>query len=122
MGQAIAVLGLIVVLGGRVVPWLLERVANIGSRETFVLAVVTIAFAAAAATNAVGLSAALGAFAAGLVISESDWIGHQALQQIMPLRDIFAALFFASLGAATDPAFVLDNLLTVVLLAPSPSS
>ena len=117
LGQAIAVLGLIVVLGGRVVPWLLERVANIGSRETFVLAVVTIAFAAAAATNAVGLSAALGAFAAGLVISESDWIGHQALQQIMPLRDIFAALFFASLGAATDPAFVLDNLPTVVLLA-----
>ena len=117
LGQAIAVLGLILLLGGRVVPWVLTRVANVGSRETFVLAVVTIAFAAAAATNAVGLSAALGAFAAGLVISESDWIGHQALQQIMPLRDIFAALFFASLGAATDPAFVLDNLPTVLLLA-----
>ena len=117
LGQAFAVLGLILLLGGRVVPWLLTRVANIGSRETFVLAVVTIAFAAAAATNAVGLSAALGAFAAGLVISESDWIGHQALQQIMPLRDIFAALFFASLGAATDPAFVLDNLPIVLLLA-----
>ena len=117
LGQAIAVLGLILLLGGRVVPWLLTRVANIGSRETFVLAVVTIAFTAAAATNAVGLSAALGAFAAGLVISESDWIGHQALQQIMPLRDIFAALFFASLGAATNPAFVLDNLLTVALIA-----
>ena len=60
-----------------------------------------------------GLSAALGAFGAGLAISVSDWTGHRALQEITPLRDIFAAMFFASLGMLVNPNFFTDNIVLV---------
>lgn len=114
--KAGVVLGLIVVLGGRAIPWVLARMAGLGSTEAFSITVVAIAFAAGAATNAVGLSVAVGAFAAGLVISEREWTGHLALRQIMPLRDLFAAFFFASLGMLTDPTFLWDNAALVTAL------
>ncbi|MEK9658513.1 MAG: cation:proton antiporter [Chloroflexota bacterium] len=115
-GKAAAVLAVAFIAGGRVIPWLLRRVAVLGSRETFVITVVAITFASAAATSSVGLSAALGAFVAGLVVSETDWAGHQALQEVGAMRDIFGALFFAALGMLTSPAFLLDNALTIALV------
>ncbi len=114
--KAAVALGLIVVLGGRVIPWILAEMANLGSREAFSITVVAIAFAAGAATNAVGLSVATGAFAAGLVVSEREWTGHLALREIMPLRDLFAAFFFASLGMLTDPVFLWDHAGLVAIL------
>ncbi len=106
--KAAAVIGGLALLGIKIVPWVMGRITMMGSREMFVLMVVATAFAVAALTNQVGLSAALGAFVAGLLLSESD-VGHWALAEIAPLRDVFGVLFFASLGLLTDPVFVAEN-------------
>lgn len=118
--KAAVVLGLVLVLGGKLIPWMLRRAALLGSRESFIVTVVAITLTAAALTSVVGLPAALGAFAAGLVMSTSDWTGRRALQEVIPIRDVFAALFFASLGMLTDPAFLLDEApLVVAVIATS---
>ena len=106
--KAMVILGLMAVLGGRVIPWLLERVTYLGSREIFILAIVAITFTTAAITQMVDLSAALGAFVAGLLLSESDF-GRRALSEVIPLRDTFSVLFFVSLGMLTDPTFLVEN-------------
>jgi CPA2 family monovalent cation:H+ antiporter-2 len=111
--KATSVLLGMVLLGTKVVPWVMDRITGLGSREIFILTVVATAFALAALTDYIGLSAALGAFVAGLLLSESDF-GHRALSEVAPLRDIFAALFFASLGMLTDPMFVVDNYVNVL--------
>lgn len=109
------------VLGGRaVVPWLLERVAGIRNREIFTLGIVFLGLGAAYITASFGLSLALGAFLAGLVISESEY-GVQALSDILPFRDTFSGIFFISIGMLLDLGFVSDNLpavagLTVTVL------
>jgi CPA2 family monovalent cation:H+ antiporter-2 len=108
--KAALVLGAVFLVGGRVIPWLLRSAAGFGTRESFIVTVVAISVGSAAVTQSMGLSAALGAFGAGLAISVSDWTGHRALQEVIPLRDIFAAMFFASLGMLTDPEFLVDNL------------
>jgi CPA2 family monovalent cation:H+ antiporter-2 len=118
--KAAAVLIVVFLVGGRIIPWLLRRVALFGTRESFIVTVVGVTMGAAAITQSVGLSAALGAFGAGLALSVSDWTGHRALQEVTPLRDIFAAMFFASLGMLTDPQFLADNagtVITVILVA-----
>ena len=111
--KAASVLLGMILLGTKVVPWVMDRITKLGSREIFILTVVATAFALAALTDYIGLSAALGAFVAGLLLSESDF-GHRALSEVAPLRDIFAALFFASLGMLTDPMFVVDNYVNVL--------
>ncbi len=111
--KAVVLLAITVTLGARLVPMVLERVARFGSREIFLLTIIAITFSAAAATREVGLSAALGAFVAGLVLSESDF-GHRALSEIVPLRDVFSALFFVSLGMLADPSVITDDTGTVV--------
>ncbi len=116
--KAGAILGLMVVLGSKGIPWLLGRITSLGSREIFIVAVVAITFVSAAATESLGLSAALGAFVAGLLLSETDF-GHRALSEVVPLRDTFGALFFVSLGMLTDPGFVVDNLDLVLPLVAS---
>ena len=113
--KAAAVLGLMALLGGKAIPWLLSRVAYLGSREIFIIAVVAITFATAAITEATGLSAALGAFVAGLLLSESEF-GQRALSEVVPLRDTFSALFFVSLGMLADPVFLIDNFGTVLVV------
>ena len=107
------VIGGVAFLGIKVMPMVLSRITVLGSREVFVLMVVALVFAISGLTNFVGLSAALGAFVAGLLLSESD-IGHWALAEVAPLRDVFAALFFASLGMLTDPVFIVDNYASVL--------
>ena len=116
--KATVVIGGVALLGIKIVPWVMGRITLMGSREMFVLMVVATVFAVAALTNQVGLSAALGAFVAGLLLSESD-VGHWALAEISPLRDVFGVLFFASLGLLTDPVFVIDNYAMVLAIVGS---
>ena len=92
-------------LGSRVLPFLLARLAAWGSRELFLVSVVAIGLGVGYATYLVGLSFAFGAFVAGMVLSESDY-SHQALAEIEPLRDVFAMIFFVSVGLLIDPAFL----------------
>lgn len=95
-------------VGRKVLPWLLAHVAGWNSRELFILSITAIGLGVGYATYLFGLSFAFGAFVAGMVLSESDY-GHQALSDIVPLRDIFGLLFFTSVGMLLDPAFLLAN-------------
>jgi CPA2 family monovalent cation:H+ antiporter-2 len=119
LAKAVAFAFVMIVVGVRLVPWLLLVVAREGSRELFTLAVLAIALGIAfVASSVFGVSLALGAFLAGLVVSESD-MSHQAAADALPLRDAFAVLFFVSVGMLLDPAFLAANplpVLAVVLL------
>ncbi|MBI4497441.1 MAG: cation:proton antiporter [Chloroflexi bacterium] len=114
-GKAVVLLVGALLLGTRVMPWLLERVALLRSRELFLLAVLVLVLGTAQGTLLFGLSLAFGAFLAGLLVSESDY-AQQALAEIMPLRDVFASLFFVSLGMLTDPRFLLEAPALVALV------
>jgi CPA2 family monovalent cation:H+ antiporter-2 len=95
--------------GARLVPWLLVQVSKTGSRELFVLAVLAVAFGIAFGSSVLfGVSLALGAFLAGLVVGESD-LSHQAAEEALPLRDAFAVLFFVSVGMLFDPSVLLTS-------------
>ncbi len=100
-------------LGTRWIPRLLAWVARSNSRELFLLFHVAIALGLAYATYLAGLSFALGAFVAGIVLSESPY-SHQALGDMIPLRDLFGLIFFASAGMLFDPGFLLENLALVL--------
>lgn len=105
IGKALLFVGIAVVSGIYVLPWLMGRVGGVRSRELFLLTVLVLSLGAALGTQIVGLSAVFGAFIVGLVLHESRF-AYQALAEITPLRDIFATLFFVSLGMLLDPAFV----------------
>jgi len=95
-----------VVLGPRVVPWLLKRVARTGSRELFTLSVLAVAMGIAyGSAELFGVSFALGAFFAGVVLSESDF-SHRAAADSLPMQDAFAILFFVSVGLLFDPSIL----------------
>ena len=118
LGEAVlkaAVLGvLVVVVGTRVVPWLLLQVAREGSQEMFTLGVLAVALGIAFVSSAVfGVSLALGAFLAGAVVGETD-LSHKAAADALPLRDAFAVLFFVSVGMLLDPAYLLQNPLAIL--------
>ncbi|HRJ40321.1 MAG TPA: cation:proton antiporter [Caldilineaceae bacterium] len=104
-----------VLVGTRLLPWLMRHIAAWNSRELFLLAITAIGLGVGYATYLSGLSFALGAFVAGMVLSESDY-GHQALSDIIPLRDLFGLLFFVSVGMLLDPAFLLNNLVVVAVV------
>ncbi|KGM31006.1 cation:proton antiporter, partial [Inquilinus limosus] len=98
-----AFVALMLVVGRRVIPWVLHYVAHTGSRELFRLAVLAIALGVAfGSAKLFGVSLALGAFFAGMVLSESE-LSHVAAQETLPLRDAFAVLFFVSVGMLFDP-------------------
>ena len=111
--KAIGFLGGMLVLGIWVLPRLMRGIARVRSRELFLLGVVSLCLGAAFGTYYFGLSVALGAFVAGLLLSESDY-AHQALAEIIPLRDIFATVFFVSLGMLVDLSFIGDNIGVVI--------
>jgi CPA2 family monovalent cation:H+ antiporter-2 len=113
--KATLFLAAMVVIGTRLLPGLLAYIAGWNSRELFLLAITAIGLGIGYVTYLVGLSFAFGAFVAGLVLSESDY-GYQALSDIIPLRDVFGLLFFVSVGMLLDPAFLLANLGTVLLI------
>ncbi|MBB4638127.1 YbaL family putative K(+) efflux transporter [Longimicrobium terrae] len=114
LGKVVAFLALMFVVGRRAVPWLLARVARTGSRELFTLSVLAVALGiAVGAALLFGVSFALGAFFAGVVISESD-LSHQASADALPFQDAFAVLFFVSVGMLFDPAVLLRQPLQVL--------
>jgi CPA2 family monovalent cation:H+ antiporter-2 len=90
-------------LAAKVVPRLLTQVARTHSAELFLLVALAVAVGAAALSQALGLSLALGAFLAGLILSDSDY-AHETLARLLPLRDVFVAFFFVTLGALIDPS------------------
>lgn len=101
--------------GKKLLPRLLAHVAQWNSRELFILSITAIGLGIGYITYLFGLSFAFGAFVAGMVLSESDY-GHQALSDIVPLRDIFGLLFFTSVGMLIDPVFLYENLQKILLL------
>lgn len=105
----------VIVLGTRIVPRVLYFMALRESRELFLLTIVVIALGTAWASHEVGLSVALGAFLAGLVVSESEF-DSQVLAEIIPLRDLFSTLFFVSVGMLIDVGFVLRHAPLVIAL------
>lgn len=107
-GIAVVVLAGMVTLGRWLLPILLKQVLALGSRELFLVAVVASGVGVGYAAHAAGLSFALGAFVAGIVLSESEF-SHQALSDVTPLRDIFGLLFFVSVGMLFDPRFVWEH-------------
>jgi CPA2 family monovalent cation:H+ antiporter-2 len=113
IGVALAKAALLLVplgyLAAKVVPGLLARVARTRNSELFLLVTLALSLGTAALTQALGLSLALGAFLAGLLISESEY-AHDMLGRLLPLRDAFVALFFVTIGALVDPGRVLGNL------------
>lgn len=106
----------VLVFARRVVPWLLEKVAQTRRQELFLLTVVAICFGTAAVSSLAGVSLALGAFLAGLVVSESHY-SEQALSEVLPLRTIFNAVFFVSVGMLLDLGFLVERPLLVLAAA-----
>ena len=106
---------LMIYLGKKALPWLMVRIARWNSRELFILSITAIGLGVGYATYLFGLSFAFGAFVAGMVLSESDY-GHQALSDIIPLRDIFGLLFFTSVGMLLDPVYLLENWEKILIL------
>jgi CPA2 family monovalent cation:H+ antiporter-2 len=113
--RAVLFLGAMILVGTRLVPRLMVYVARWNSRELFLLAVTAIGLGVGYATYLFGLSFAFGAFVAGMVLSESDY-SHQALSDILPLRDLFGLLFFVSVGMLLDPTFFFENFAMVLLV------
>src|SRR3546814_707745 len=106
LGKVALFLSLVLVVGTRAAPWILERVARTGSRELFTLSVLATALGIAFGSAALfGVSFALGAFFAGVILSESDF-SHQAAADSLPLQDAFAVLFFVSVGMLFDPGIL----------------
>lgn len=113
--RAILLLGVIVLFSTRVVPRLLAYVAHWNSRELFFLFTTTLAVGVGYVASLFGLSMAIGAFVAGLVINESEY-AHQALSDIVPLRDLFGMLFFVSVGMLLNPVVVWQHAGTLVIV------
>jgi CPA2 family monovalent cation:H+ antiporter-2 len=112
--QVVAFVALMLIVGKRLLPKLLWQVARTGSRELFTLATVAIAIGIAYGAYALfGVSFALGAFFAGMVMRESEY-SHRAAEESLPLRDAFAVLFFVSVGMLFDPAILVDQPLQVL--------
>ena len=111
--KAVAFIATLLVVGIWVIPRLLRRVALGQSRELFILFVTALCLGGAFAAYYFGLSAALGAFAVGLMVSESDY-AHQTLGDMVPLRELFAAIFFVSIGMLINLPFISSNITSLL--------
>ena len=118
LGKAILLIAVVLLLARKVVPWFLEKVAQTRRQELFLLSVMAICFGTAALTNLADVSLALGAFLAGLVVSESHYSDH-ALSEILPLKTIFNAVFFVSVGMLLDLSYVLEYPLLILGISAS---
>ncbi|MEZ5460180.1 YbaL family putative K(+) efflux transporter [Dokdonella sp.] len=114
LGKVAVFIALMLAIGRRVIPWMLERTASIGSRELFTLAVLAIALGVAYVSAAIfEVSFALGAFLAGVMLNESK-LSHQAASDSLPMRDAFAVLFFVSVGMLFDPHILIEQPLAIL--------
>ncbi len=113
MGKA-ALIVIVVLAGARwIVPALIHQVVHTKSRELFITTIIVLCMGIALLTSRFGLSLALGAFLAGLIISESDY-SHQAMSDILPFKDSFIGLFFVSVGMLMNLGFMIDNWLNII--------
>ena len=114
LGKVAAFVAFMLLVGRKAIPWVLERIAGTGSRELFTLCVLAIAMGVAfASAELFGVSFALGAFFAGMLLNESEF-SHQAAQDSLPMRDAFAVLFFVSVGMLFDPRILVEHPLQVL--------
>jgi CPA2 family monovalent cation:H+ antiporter-2 len=114
--KAVAFMALMLFLGARLIPWLLRLIVHTRSRELFILAVLAISLGTAlGSAELFGVSLALGAFVAGVVVSESP-LSHQVGADILPFREAFAVLFFVSIGMLVNPAYLFRNIGAVLAL------
>ena len=114
IGKVVAFVAFMLIVGRRVIPWILHRIVHTGSRELFRLAVLAIALGVAFGSAALfGVSFALGAFFAGMIMAESA-LSQQAANETLPLRDAFAVLFFVSIGMLFDPMVLVRQPLAVL--------
>lgn len=114
LGKVTAFVALMLLVGQRVIPWILHWVAHTGSRELFRLSVLAVALGVAlGASTLFGVSFALGAFFAGMVLSESP-LSQRAAEEILPLRDAFAVLFFVSVGMLFNPTVIIHEPLALL--------
>ncbi len=114
IGKVAAFIALMLLVGRRLVPWILARSAATGSRELFTLSVLAMALGIAfGAVELFDVSFALGAFFAGMVLNESE-LSHRAAHDTLPLRDAFAVLFFVSVGMLFDPSILIEEPLAVL--------
>lgn len=116
IGKAILILIPVTLVAHKLVPPLMRRVMKAANPEFFVLVALALGFVTAAITQAVGLSLALGAFLAGLLVSESE-AAHQTIEHLLPLRDAFVALFFVTMGILVNPQIIVSkpSLLLVIV-------
>lgn len=109
LAKLAALVAILLLAGSRIIPWIMVKVAHLRSRELFTLTVLVMAIAIAAGASYVfGASMALGAFLAGMVVGQSP-VSQQTAADVLPLRDAFAVLFFASVGMLFDPKFVIHH-------------
>ncbi|HRE30111.1 MAG TPA: cation:proton antiporter, partial [Anaerolineales bacterium] len=107
--KAGAFIALVLIVGGRAVPWLLQRIAFTQSRELFILVILTVSLGTAlGAATVFGVSLALGAFLAGVVVSESP-LSHQVSVDVLPFQEAFAVIFFVSVGMLVNPIDLVAN-------------
>jgi CPA2 family monovalent cation:H+ antiporter-2 len=116
LGKVLAILVIVVLMANWVVPWVMKKIAATKSNELFMFAVALICLGTAFLTAEAGLSLALGAFMAGLVIAGSPY-AYQAISSVMPMRDIFTSLFFVSIGMKMDIKYLVNNPFLVIGLA-----
>jgi CPA2 family monovalent cation:H+ antiporter-2 len=116
LGKALLLIGAVLLLAVFIVPKLLEVIVRARLREMLVLGVVIVCIGAAWLTSSLGLSLALGAFIAGLAISESPY-SHQVFAEILPFKDVFNSLFFISIGMLLDVRFLGNHFLLIALVA-----
>jgi len=114
--KAIGFIIIVLFVGIRFIPWVLLRIAHTRSRELFILAILAIALGTAlSAAEIFGVSLALGAFVAGVVVSESP-LSHQVGADVLPFREAFAVLFFVSIGMLVNPGYLLNNVGVILAL------
>jgi monovalent cation:H+ antiporter-2, CPA2 family len=114
LGTALAVVAAIILAARFVVPFLLDHVVRLRSAEVFIIFVVVVSLGTAWLTSRFGLSMALGAFIAGLVLAESEY-SHQIVSDVMPFRDVFNSVFFISIGMLLSLGFLVANLPAVIM-------
>jgi CPA2 family monovalent cation:H+ antiporter-2 len=112
--KAIGIIILLIILSKYVIKWFLDLVVNTRSTELFISTIVVFCFSIAYLTSLAGLSLALGAFLAGLVLSESEY-AHKASEIVLPFKEIFTSIFFVSIGMLMDVNFFMNNVLQILL-------
>lgn len=115
LGKTLLILGILYIMARWLIPTLLRVVVATRNQELFLLVVIGLCLVIAVITGFAGLSLALGAFLAGLILSESDY-SHQATSQVIPFRGLFTSFFFVSIGMLLDLSFLINNLLVILLI------